>query len=183
MRSARACASACSKRCSSWTSTGGAGVISNNVSGSSRNRRGNSRSRRTEGACQAVQLGRGVLRAGAAGIGPGLLRAKKVLGGTPDRPGDRHGWRGRDPLRDADGPGQRAGPLSSFCDWTAEQDHRHAKRLVRPGLGFGGFRTARRTLAGHAMLAMVRKGQVRSIGGRDMQAQAAFVTALFVVAA
>jgi transposase-like protein len=29
-----------------------------------------------------------------------------------------------------------------------EQDHRRVKRLVRPGLGFGGFHTARRTLAG-----------------------------------
>jgi len=27
-----------------------------------------------------------------------------------------------------------------------EQDHRHIKRLVKPGLGFGSFNTARRTL-------------------------------------
>ena len=30
-----------------------------------------------------------------------------------------------------------------------EQDHRRMKRLVRPGLGFGSFWTARRTLAGY----------------------------------
>jgi transposase, IS6 family len=64
-----------------------------------------------------------------------------------------------------------------------EQDHRRVKRLVRPGLGFGSFWTARRTLAGYEVMAMVRKGQVRRIGGRDMRAQASFVAELFDVAA
>ena len=57
------------------------------------------------------------------------------------------------------------------------------KRLVEPGLGFGSFRTARRTLAGYEVMAMMRKGQVRKIGGRDMKAQALFVAELFGVAA
>src|SRR4051812_42591641 len=47
-----------------------------------------------------------------------------------------------------------------------EQDHRRVKRLVGPRLGFGSFRTARRTLAGYEVMAMMRKGQVRGIGGR-----------------
>jgi transposase-like protein len=64
-----------------------------------------------------------------------------------------------------------------------EQDHRRVKRLVRPGLGFGSFWTARRTLAGYEVMAMVRKGQVRRIGGRDIQAQTTFVAELFDVAA
>ena len=64
-----------------------------------------------------------------------------------------------------------------------EQDHRRIKRLIRPGLGFGSFWTARRTLAGYEVTAMVRKGQVRRIGGRDIGAQATFVTELFDVAA
>jgi IS6 family transposase len=64
-----------------------------------------------------------------------------------------------------------------------EQDHRRRKRLVRAGLGFGGFHTARRTLAGYEAMAMIRKGQVRDVGGRDMQAQAAFAAELFQVAA
>ena len=64
-----------------------------------------------------------------------------------------------------------------------EQDHRRIKRLVRPGLGFGSFWTARRTLAGYEVMAMVRKGQVRRIGGRNMWAQATFVAALFDIAA
>jgi hypothetical protein len=46
------------------------------------------------------------------------------------------------------------------------------ERLAKLGLGFGGFRMARRTLAGYEAIAMIRKGQTRSIGGRDMKAQA-----------
>src|SRR3954447_22522584 len=64
-----------------------------------------------------------------------------------------------------------------------EQDHRRVKRLVRPRLGFGGIWTARRTLAGYEAMAMIRKGQVRKVGGRDMRAQAAFIAKLFQVAA
>lgn len=43
------------------------------------------------------------------------------------------------------------------------------KCLTAPGLGFGSFQTARRSLAGDE--AMVRKKQVRKVGGRDMKAQ------------
>ena len=64
-----------------------------------------------------------------------------------------------------------------------EQDHRRIKRLVRPGLGFGSLRTARRTLAGYEVMAMIRKGQVHNISGRDMPGQAAFIAGLFKVAA
>jgi transposase, IS6 family len=64
-----------------------------------------------------------------------------------------------------------------------EQDHRRIKRLVRPGLGFGSLPTARRTLAGHEGMAMIRKEQVRRVGGCDMRAQATFVAGLFGMAA
>jgi transposase, IS6 family len=57
------------------------------------------------------------------------------------------------------------------------------KRLTGPGLGFGRFCTARRTLAGFEAMAMIRKGQVRKIDGRDMRAQAAFIAKLFEMAA
>jgi IS6 family transposase len=40
-----------------------------------------------------------------------------------------------------------------------EQDHRN----------FGGFWTARRTLAGYKTMVMIRKGQVRNIDGRDIK--------------
>ena len=64
-----------------------------------------------------------------------------------------------------------------------EQDHRRIKRLVRSGLGFGSLRTAGATLAEDEAMAMIRKGQVHEVGGRDMRAQAAFIADLFKVAA
>jgi transposase-like protein len=70
-----------------------------------------------------------------------------------------------------------------FLNNIVEQDHRRVKRLVRPGLGFGTFRTAQRTLAGYEAMAMIRKGQVQKVGGRDMRAQATFVGELFQTAA
>jgi hypothetical protein len=56
-----------------------------------------------------------------------------------------------------------------------EQNHRRIKRLIRPGLGFGGFWTARRTPAGMEAMAMIRKGQIRNIRGDDIRAQRIFI--------
>ncbi len=86
---------------------------------------------------------------------------------------------------------KRAGELWRFwrlrqCKYLnniVEQDHRRIKRLVRPGLGFGGLRTAKWTLAGYEALAMIRKGQVHTIGGRGMPAQTAVIADLFEAAA
>jgi transposase, IS6 family len=64
-----------------------------------------------------------------------------------------------------------------------EQDHRRIKRLTRVGLGFGGFWTARRTLAGFEAMAMIKKGQIRHIGGDDIRAQGDFIAGLFQIAA
>jgi transposase-like protein len=66
-----------------------------------------------------------------------------------------------------------------FLNNIVERDHRRVKRLVRPRLGFRSFYTARRTLTGYELMAMVRKGQLRKIDRRDMRAQATFVTELF----
>ena len=72
---------------------------------------------------------------------------------------------------------------AKFLNNIVEQDHRRIRRLIRPGLGFGSFRTARRTLAGYEAMAMVRKGQVRGVGGRATRAQASFIAELFQTAA
>ena len=85
---------------------------------------------------------------------------------------------------------KRVGELWRFsrlrqCEYLnniVEQDHRRMKRLVRPGLGFGGLQTARITVAGHEAMAMIRKGQVHGISGCDTAAQAAFVTNLLATA-
>src|ERR1700731_3844051 len=52
-----------------------------------------------------------------------------------------------------------------YLNKIVEQDHRRIKRLVRPGLGFGGFRTARRTLGGFGAMAVVREGAIGKNGG------------------
>jgi transposase, IS6 family len=60
-----------------------------------------------------------------------------------------------------------------------EQDHRRIKRRTRPMLGFQGFWTARRTVAGVEAMAMLAKGRVRAVPSDDMPAQRAFVHQLF----
>jgi putative transposase len=45
-----------------------------------------------------------------------------------------------------------------------EQDHRAAKRLVGPMLGFKSFRSAHVTLTGIELMHMIRKGQLRTKG-------------------
>ena len=64
-----------------------------------------------------------------------------------------------------------------------EQDHRRIKRLTRPMLGFQGFWTAKRTLAGIEAVAMLVKGQVRAVPRGNMPAQRAFVQQIFGLAA
>ena len=48
---------------------------------------------------------------------------------------------------------------------------------------FRSFHTAERTLEGAEALHMMRKGQVKRLGGRDAAGQAKFVEGLFGVAA
>ncbi len=43
-----------------------------------------------------------------------------------------------------------------------EQDHRRIKRLTRPMLGFKNFYAAQRTLAGIEVMAMIKKGQMKT---------------------
>ncbi len=43
-----------------------------------------------------------------------------------------------------------------------EQDHRHIKRLTRPMLNFKNFHAAQRTLAGIEVMAMIKKGQMKT---------------------
>jgi transposase-like protein len=69
-----------------------------------------------------------------------------------------------------------------YLNSIVERDHRKVKRLTCPGLGFGSFWTAGRTLAGYEAMAMIMKGQVRSIDGNDIRAQATFIATLFDIA-
>ena len=64
-----------------------------------------------------------------------------------------------------------------------EQDHRLLKRLIKPGLGFASFDTAWKTLRGYEAMHMIRKGQVKGIGKKDIEGQVKFVERLFGLAA
>jgi transposase-like protein len=48
-----------------------------------------------------------------------------------------------------------------------EQDHRRLKRLTRPMLGFKTFHAAQRTLAGMEIMAMIKKGQMKTSAGDE----------------
>jgi transposase-like protein len=63
-----------------------------------------------------------------------------------------------------------------------EQDHRFIKRLVKPGLGFKSFHTARRTIQGYEMMNAIRKGQINSIKKGDIIGQKKFIESLFDIA-
>ena len=64
-----------------------------------------------------------------------------------------------------------------------EQDHRFIKRLVNPGMGFGSFNTARRTIRGYEAMNMIRKGQIQGIEKGDIKGQVEFVYQIFGVTA
>lgn len=63
-----------------------------------------------------------------------------------------------------------------------EQDHRFIKRLTKPGMGFGSFNTARRTLRGFEAMNMIRKGQVQGVKKGSVRASIELVSQLFGIA-
>ncbi len=64
-----------------------------------------------------------------------------------------------------------------------EQDHRGIKRLVKPGMGFGSFNTARRTIRGYEIMNMVRKGQVLEVPKGAIKERVLFLNRIFGVVA
>jgi len=62
-----------------------------------------------------------------------------------------------------------------------EQDHRFIKRLTLPGMGFGSFNTARRTIRGMEAMNMIRKGQVQGVRKGDVRASIELVSQLFEI--
>ena len=70
-----------------------------------------------------------------------------------------------------------------ICNHTIEQDHRFVKRYVNPGLAFGAFPTAPRTIQGYEAMHMLRKGQIEGLAKRDVLAQNRVINQLFGLAA
>jgi transposase-like protein len=64
-----------------------------------------------------------------------------------------------------------------------EQDHRGIKRLVKPGIGFGSFNTARRTIRGYEIINMMRKGQVIGVPRGAIKERVLFIHKIFGVVA
>jgi len=63
-----------------------------------------------------------------------------------------------------------------------EQDHRAIRRWRRAMQCFRSFHTAERAIEGTEALHMMRKGQLKRIGGEDVVGQVKFVLSLFGVA-
>ena len=64
-----------------------------------------------------------------------------------------------------------------------EQDHRGVKRLVKSGMGFKSFNTARRTLKGYEIMNMVRKGQIKNVAKGAVAERVLFINQIFGVVA
>lgn len=64
-----------------------------------------------------------------------------------------------------------------------EQDHRFIKRRTNPGLGFGSFNTARRTIQGYEAMNTIRKGQMKDVPKGDVMGQISFINEIFGVTA
>jgi transposase, IS6 family len=64
-----------------------------------------------------------------------------------------------------------------------EQDHRFVKRRVNPGLGFGAFSTAERTIQGFEAMHMLRKGPIEGLAKGDVLIQNRVINQMFGLAA
>jgi IS6 family transposase len=64
-----------------------------------------------------------------------------------------------------------------------EQDHRFIRRRWRAMQCFHSFHMAERAIEGIEVMHMMRKGQVKRLGGNDAVGQAKFIESLFPIAA
>jgi transposase-like protein len=72
---------------------------------------------------------------------------------------------------------------SKYLNNLVEQGHRFIKRRVNPGMGFGSFDTASRTLQGYEAMNQLRKNQVQGTSRGDIRSQVRFVAIAFGLAA
>jgi len=64
-----------------------------------------------------------------------------------------------------------------------EQDHRSSKRLVKPGMGFKSFNSARRTIQGYEIMHMLRIGQIKKVEKGAVIERVKFIAEIFGVVA
>ncbi|MEM6434815.1 MAG: DDE-type integrase/transposase/recombinase [Cyanobacteria bacterium P01_D01_bin.115] len=70
-----------------------------------------------------------------------------------------------------------------YLNNTIEQDHRRIKRVVKLGLSFGSFHTARHILKGYEAMAMIRKGQIQNVDRDDVIGRLSFIHLIFGITA
>jgi IS6 family transposase len=70
-----------------------------------------------------------------------------------------------------------------YLNNVVEQDHRFIKRRANPGLGFGAFVTAQRTIQGYEAIHMLHKGRLQGVTKGDVLAQNRVINQLFGLAA
>lgn len=63
-----------------------------------------------------------------------------------------------------------------------EQDHRGVKHLINPGMSFGSFNSARKTIKGYEAMSMIRQGQINNVQKGDVIGQISFINQIFGVA-
>jgi IS6 family transposase len=68
---------------------------------------------------------------------------------------------------------------SQYMNNIIEQDHRFMKWQIRPGLGFGSFPTAYKTIQGYEVMNMIRKGQMEGIEKGNIKEQNRYIAKLF----
>jgi len=72
---------------------------------------------------------------------------------------------------------------NKYLNNVIQQNHQFLQRLIKPGLGFKSFNTARRTIKGYEAMQMLRKGQVIGVPKGDVLAQLNFMATILKVAA
>jgi transposase-like protein len=72
---------------------------------------------------------------------------------------------------------------NKYLNNVIEQGHRFLQRVIKPGLGFKSFNTARRTIKSYEVMQMLRKGQVIGVAKGDVLAQLNFMAQVFGVIA
>jgi len=68
---------------------------------------------------------------------------------------------------------------SRYLNNIVEQDHRFIKRLVKSGMGFGAFNTARRTIRGYQIMHMLRKGRFQGVARGAVLERVKFIEQVF----
>ena len=70
-----------------------------------------------------------------------------------------------------------------YLNNTVEQDHRGVIHLINPGMSFGSFNSARRTIKGYEAMNMIRKGQINNVKEGYIIRQISFINQIFGLAA